>query len=200
MPRTTRSQARADAAPPASPPATASAGKKRKTPWVPKPDEALGKRPKTQKAPSKTKKAAPPSSRPAAAGKVRKTPYVPKPDAILGSLSETPEPPSEPGNITRSVKELKALRDGPVPDTHNDTPPRYPANEVKYWLLKSEPEVRMEDGYAIKFSIDDLAAKETPEGWEGTCASPCLSRASLTLSFRHPRVRREKQPAPDAQG
>ena len=35
------------------------------------------------------------------------------------------------------------------------------------WLLKSEPEVRIEDGYEIKFSIDDLAAKTKPEGWDG---------------------------------
>lgn len=34
--------------------------------------------------------------------------------------------------------------------------------------MKSEPDVRIEDGYEIKFSIDDLAAKKTPEGWEGT--------------------------------
>ncbi|KAL2875060.1 hypothetical protein SGCOL_009763 [Colletotrichum sp. CLE4] len=33
--------------------------------------------------------------------------------------------------------------------------------------MKSEPDVRIEDGYEIKFSVDDLAAKKTPEGWEG---------------------------------
>ncbi|KAK1673260.1 PUA-like domain-containing protein, partial [Colletotrichum godetiae] len=37
----------------------------------------------------------------------------------------------------------------------------------RYWLMKSEPDVRIEDGYEIKFSVDDLAAKKTPEGWEG---------------------------------
>ena len=37
-----------------------------------------------------------------------------------------------------------------------------------YWLMKAEPESRLEKGVDVKFSIDDLAAAETPEPWDGT--------------------------------
>lgn len=36
-----------------------------------------------------------------------------------------------------------------------------------HWLMKAEPESRMEKGVDVKFSIDDLAAKEEPEAWDG---------------------------------
>ena len=40
--------------------------------------------------------------------------------------------------------------------------------EHQYWLLKAEPETRLENGVDVKFSIDDLAAKTKPEPWDGT--------------------------------
>lgn len=36
-----------------------------------------------------------------------------------------------------------------------------------YWLMKAEPESRMEKGIDVKFSIDDLAAADVPEAWDG---------------------------------
>ncbi|KAK1962324.1 DUF55-domain-containing protein [Colletotrichum sublineola] len=66
----------------------------------------------------------------------------------------------------KTREELAALRAAPVPDVNPDAEPRDPPGP-RYWLMKSEPDVRIEDGYEIKFSIDDLAAKKTPEGWEG---------------------------------
>ena len=33
--------------------------------------------------------------------------------------------------------------------------------------MKAEPESRLEKGYDIKFSIDDLASKTEPEAWDG---------------------------------
>ncbi|KAF4454827.1 Thymocyte nuclear protein 1 [Fusarium austroafricanum] len=36
-----------------------------------------------------------------------------------------------------------------------------------YWLMKAEPESRIENGVDVKFSIDDLKAKTEPEGWDG---------------------------------
>lgn len=36
-----------------------------------------------------------------------------------------------------------------------------------YWLLKAEPETRMEGGVDVRFSIDDLRARTKPEGWDG---------------------------------
>ncbi|OAL21871.1 hypothetical protein AYO22_07813 [Fonsecaea multimorphosa] len=40
-------------------------------------------------------------------------------------------------------------------------------HDIQYWLMKAEPESRIEKGHDVKFSIDDLAAKTEPEGWDG---------------------------------
>ena len=40
-----------------------------------------------------------------------------------------------------------------------------------YWLMKAEPESRIEKGKDVKFSIDDLRAAAEPEGWDGTPSS-----------------------------
>ncbi|CAN8105368.1 unnamed protein product [Discula destructiva] len=37
----------------------------------------------------------------------------------------------------------------------------------QYWLMKAEPETRLENGVDVSFSIDDLAAKTVPEPWDG---------------------------------
>lgn len=39
--------------------------------------------------------------------------------------------------------------------------------DIQYWLMKAEPESRIEKGHDVKFSIDDLASKAEPEGWDG---------------------------------
>lgn len=39
--------------------------------------------------------------------------------------------------------------------------------DLQYWLMKAEPESRIEKGHDVKFSIDDLASKTEPEGWDG---------------------------------
>jgi len=42
---------------------------------------------------------------------------------------------------------------------------QYP--DRQYFLMKAEPESRMEKGYDVKFSIDDLAKADLPEPWDG---------------------------------
>ncbi len=41
--------------------------------------------------------------------------------------------------------------------------------DVQYWLMKAEPDSRIEKGHDVKFSIDDLAAGTEPEAWDGQC-------------------------------
>lgn len=89
------------------------------------------------------------------------------------ALEEKPPKASKATNKKEAVPrkseaDLRALRDGPVPDHNPAVAARDPPDQVLYWCMKSEPEIRYEDGYEIKFSIDDLAAKKTPEGWDGT--------------------------------
>jgi hypothetical protein len=42
-----------------------------------------------------------------------------------------------------------------------------------YWLMKAEPESRLEKGVDVKFSIDDLAAAQAPEPWDGMFSLIC---------------------------
>ncbi|KAK0712642.1 PUA-like domain-containing protein [Lasiosphaeria miniovina] len=41
-----------------------------------------------------------------------------------------------------------------------------------FWLMKAEPESRIEKGIDVRFSIDDLAAKKKPEPWDGIRSYP----------------------------
>ena len=41
------------------------------------------------------------------------------------------------------------------------------AGERSYWLMKAEPNSRIEKGVDVKFSIDDLKNVTAPEPWEG---------------------------------
>ena len=53
--------------------------------------------------------------------------------------------------------------------------PEAPRHEGEwYWLMKAEPETRMENGHDVRFSIDDLRAKTKPEGWDGTWSAGSL--------------------------
>lgn len=40
-------------------------------------------------------------------------------------------------------------------------------SDRQYWLMKAEPDSRLDNGVDVKFSIDDLRAKEGPEAWDG---------------------------------
>jgi len=51
---------------------------------------------------------------------------------------------------------------------HEDVDPHEPS----YWLMKAEPESRIEKGKDVKFSIDDLKAATEHEAWDGKSLSP----------------------------
>lgn len=55
------------------------------------------------------------------------------------------------------------------PDENDESMPDVPEDNSgrSYWLMKAEPESRMEKGVDVKFSIDDLAAADKPEPWDG---------------------------------
>ncbi|KAJ5173033.1 hypothetical protein N7492_005626 [Penicillium capsulatum] len=66
---------------------------------------------------------------------------------------------SQPPSGTDSVIDTK-------PEPSSSTPLRDNTGR-SYWLMKAEPDSRLEKGVDVKFSIDDLAAAETPEPWDG---------------------------------
>ncbi len=62
-------------------------------------------------------------------------------------------------------KSTKNSSDAPIKSASSNPPA--PSSGRQYWLMKAEPESRLEKGHDIKFSIDDLAAKTQPEPWDG---------------------------------
>lgn len=66
----------------------------------------------------------------------------------------------------------RAMSEDPDIDSIPTTNPDAPKHDGQwYWLMKAEPESRIENGVDVKFSIDDLKAKTEPEGWDGESSS-----------------------------
>ncbi|KAL7944198.1 DUF55 domain-containing protein [Trichoderma barbatum] len=66
------------------------------------------------------------------------------------------------------AKGSRAVSEDPDIDSIPATNPDAPRHDSEwFWLMKAEPETRYENGIDVRFSIDDLRAKERPEGWDG---------------------------------
>ncbi|KAL6910171.1 PUA-like domain-containing protein [Trichoderma evansii] len=66
------------------------------------------------------------------------------------------------------TKSSRAVSEDPDIDSIPTTNPDAPRHDGEwYWLMKAEPETRLENGIDVRFSIDDLRSKEKPEGWDG---------------------------------
>ena len=89
---------------------------------------------------------------------------------FLGSA--TPASPTIKKKDGRGRPRKNPLPNGPV-ETESKTPTKAvlaPDNidtNRSFWLMKAEPESRLEKGKDVKFSIDDLAAADKPEPWDG---------------------------------
>ena len=68
--------------------------------------------------------------------------------------------PETPVSKTREGPETTVVTASAISDA-NDQLSR------SYWLMKAEPETRIEKGKDVKFSIDDLRACRKPAGWDG---------------------------------
>lgn len=112
--------------------------------------------------------------------------------ASPAKVEEDAEPaktPAKKGSAAKPASEKKAKKSSKAAEDHGDgdgtaragsedpdvdsipaVNPEAPRHQGEwYWLLKAEPETRMENGHDVRFSIDDLRAKTKPEGWDGTC-------------------------------
>ncbi|KAH7382893.1 PUA-like domain-containing protein [Cadophora sp. MPI-SDFR-AT-0126] len=100
---------------------------------------------------------------------------VPAKKAKKDSKKITKAPEEVESGVTGKIEEesdLKLTKPAKQSKSTNATTKARPAEEDgptgrQYWLLKAEPESRIEKGKDIKFSIDDLAAKTEPEPWDG---------------------------------
>ncbi|KAH7313680.1 PUA-like domain-containing protein [Stachybotrys elegans] len=84
----------------------------------------------------------------------------------------TASPPARPLPASKSKSKSKPKDDHHDSDVDvDDIPavnPEAPRHDGEwYWLMKAEPETRLENGIDVRFSIDDLRAKTKPEGWDG---------------------------------
>lgn len=102
----------------------------------------------------KPKVTATPKSNAAAAA-----PKAPKPKkAKAAPKAEEAEAPAK----------ARAMSPDPPKSSIPRTNPDAPRHDGEwYWLMKAEPETRIENGVDVRFSIDDLRAKTEPEGWDG---------------------------------
>jgi len=181
------------AAEPASEPETAPPSKKRGRPAKAttevasksQPTEAPTKRGRPAKAAVSTSKAAP---------KKRGRPAKVAVDGAVGEEDETEAEPAtkkrargRPAKVSATKKGGKGKAvanvdddDDEEADTSNEINPTEATTEIapseasgrQYWLMKAEPETRLEKTESgktvdVRFSIDDLAAKSSPEPWDG---------------------------------
>ncbi|KAK7935834.1 hypothetical protein PG985_001329 [Apiospora marii] len=66
-----------------------------------------------------------------------------------------------------ATKAAKGTPKESASETKSDEASSGPSSEKSYWLLKAEPETRLENGVDVRFSIDDLASRTEPEPWDG---------------------------------
>lgn len=111
------------------------------------------------------KKPAAPTKKPAAAT-AKETKNVNKPADDKKKPAKKTNAKNEDDEKASSA--TRAVSEDPDIDSIPATNPDAPRHEGEwYWLMKAEPETRFENGIDVRFSIDDLRAKEKPEGWDG---------------------------------
>ena len=106
------------------------------------------------------------------------------PDDVSSDSDSTPEPVLEltmPGGrrarVSVDVPSNKSTTEEAEDADEED------ADEPSYWLMKAEPESRMEKGKDVKFSIDDLMNAPEPEGWDGKFFALRFSAIYLLLGL-----------------
>ncbi|KAK4068049.1 hypothetical protein Trihar35433_6609 [Trichoderma harzianum] len=121
------------------------------------------------------KKAAAPTKKRAATAKETKSVNKPTDDKKKASKKDSKKTnaKNEDDKKTSSggdkaTQSSRAVSEDPDIDAIPATNPDAPRHDGEwYWLMKAEPETRYENGIDVRFSIDDLRAKEKPEGWDG---------------------------------
>jgi len=100
-----------------------------------------------------------------------------KPTPASKTAKKVQKPTNEVSTVVNGEEDKKAdTKPTKAPKEKASASTRPPISDVpsgrQYWLMKAEPESRLEKGHDIKFSIDDLASKTEPEPWDGIRAYP----------------------------
>ncbi|KAF5536303.1 Thymocyte nuclear 1 [Fusarium mexicanum] len=118
---------------------------------------------------------APPPAKASPPKKVAKATTVKKQDKQKAQPKQTKTEEPEAPKAKKSAKKQensqsssRGVSEDPDIDSIPTINPDAPKHDGQwYWLMKAEPETRIENGVDVKFSIDDLKAKTEPEGWDG---------------------------------
>ncbi|KAG5999396.1 hypothetical protein E4U54_001874 [Claviceps lovelessii] len=98
---------------------------------------------------------------------IHKATAKPRAEPVAKSANSPSDEPSKAVKVT-VASHGGGISDGVDVDAIPVINPEAPRHEGEwYWLMKAEPESRLENGVDVKFSIDDLKAKTKPEGWDG---------------------------------
>lgn len=71
------------------------------------------------------------------------------------------------GRHQANISVKLSAKEGQAVEAYSDDEAEDDNEGPSYWLMKAEPGSRVEKGEDVKFSIDDLKAASTPEGWDG---------------------------------
>jgi hypothetical protein len=154
---------------------------------------------------------------------LKKAPRSPKP-----AIAPTPKPKGRPkSNTTKATtavgtgksadkpkgkpKTTKAEEKAAAPKMADEELNGLTANESgwdavdkdegkQYWLMKAEPDSRVENGVDVKFSIDDLMNAKVPEGWDGKDPIYLREFYRLLTIHRCPKSCGKEQNASDEEG
>ncbi|KAF4968552.1 hypothetical protein FSARC_4067 [Fusarium sarcochroum] len=130
--------------------------------------QAASKGLQEHEAPAETKPDPPKKPLKAANGKKQDTKPKSSPKDQKPVKSDAPKPKKLSKKEVSSAKaSSRAASEDADIDSIPTTNPDAPRHDGQwYWLMKAEPETRIENGVDVKFSIDDLKAKDEPEGWD----------------------------------
>ena len=70
----------------------------------------------------------------------------------------------KPSTVRANVESLSSVY---KTNTNLEEPTTKSQEGQHFWLMKAEPESRIEKGVDVKFSIDDLKDRTEPEAWDG---------------------------------
>lgn len=116
-----------------------------------------------------------------------------KPSTKAKPTTRPPTKPASKGARRYSSSSLSAVsipvRTENEPVARKEDPEDDDPAGPSYWLMKAEPESRIEKGKDIRFSIDDLKNAPEPEAWDGESKSRHTNLSESLADPLHPGVR-----------
>lgn len=91
-------------------------------------------------------------------------------DELQADIEKPVKRGRKPKNLSSANKievAVPQVEESDFDDVDENEPFESLEDDQQYWLMKAEPETRLENGKDVSFSIDDLMNATEPEGWDG---------------------------------